>query len=167
MMGAGKSSVGHCLQEQTGFSRFDTDELVAAEFGLPIPEIFIRHGEGRFREAETEVLRKLRLPYPIIVVTGGGTVCRDENVDLVKRLGTVVWLAGDEATLFERAMRSGTRPLLKTEDPRAEFDSLLRQREVFYEQAADLRVDISELDEHAVADAILDALDWGTTRSER
>src|ERR1700758_3826041 len=28
MLGAGKSSVGRCLERQTGLARFDTDELV-------------------------------------------------------------------------------------------------------------------------------------------
>ena len=56
-MGAGKSSVGRRLQERTGFPRFDTDEMIAAKFGLPIAQIFEIHGEDAFREAESAMLR--------------------------------------------------------------------------------------------------------------
>jgi shikimate kinase len=155
MMGAGKSSVGRLLARRTGLSCFDTDELVAAEFGLSIPDIFARHGEGRFRDAETEVLRKLFLPQPTIIVTGGGIVVCAENVDLLKRLGTIVWLTADETTLFERASRRGERPLLKTADPRATFSELLGQRQPLYAAAADFKIDTSSLTHDEIADEIL------------
>src|SRR5438128_10922859 len=113
MMGAGKSSVGRLLQRRTGLACFDTDELVAADLGLSIAEIFAKCGEERFRDAETEVLRKLFLPQPIIIVTGGGIVRRRENVDVLKRRGTVVWLAAEHASLLERSSRRGERPWLR------------------------------------------------------
>jgi shikimate kinase len=158
MMGAGKSSVGRLLARRTGLSCFDTDELVAAEFGLSIPDIFARHGEERFRDVETEVLRKLFLPQPTIIVTGGGIVMPAENVDLLKRLGTIVWLTADEATLFERALRRGERPLLKTVDPRATFSELLWQRQPLYAAAADLKIDTSSLTQDEIALEILDKI---------
>ena len=54
-----------------------------------------------------------------IVVTGGGIVLRPENVELLRELGTVVHLAAEEETLFARISRRSTRPLLRTENPRA------------------------------------------------
>src|SRR6266849_5942458 len=113
-MGAGKSSVGRCLERRTGLTRLDTDEAVSAKLGLSIPEIFSRHGEERFREAETEALRQLSQDRQSIIVTGGGIVLRQENVDLLKRLGTIVWLEADEKKLLERSSRRGDRPLLQT-----------------------------------------------------
>src|SRR5439155_26751072 len=105
MMGAGKSSVGRCLQRGIGLALFDTDEIVASKFGLSIPEIFSKYGEDRFREVETEALAELAPAESAIIVTGGGIVLREENIDLIKRLGTVVWLAAEEDTLFERPSR--------------------------------------------------------------
>ncbi len=159
MMGAGKSSVGRLLQRRTGLACFDADELVAAEFGRSIPEIFAKCGEERFRDAETEVLRKLFLPQPIIIVTGGGIVLRRENVDVLKRLGTVVWLTADDATLFERASRRGERPLLRTQKPRATFSQLLREREPLYAAAAHFKIDTSALTHDEIADEIFDKIE--------
>src|SRR5205823_5577090 len=132
MMGAGKSSVGRCLQRRTGLARIDTDEMVAAEFGMTISEIFAKHREAVFRDAETRTLRKLAPERPAIVVTGGGIVLRQENVDLLKQLGTIVWLTADESVLFERASRRDTRPLLQNENPRNVFADLFPSREPLY-----------------------------------
>src|SRR5437763_17094585 len=46
MMGAGKSSIGRCLQRRTGLSCLDTDQIVSSRFGISIPEIFAKFGEG-------------------------------------------------------------------------------------------------------------------------
>jgi shikimate kinase len=156
MMGAGKSSVGRCLQRRTALARFDTDEIVSSKFGLSISEIFSTHGEGRFREVETQVLVELApKAFGAIIVTGGGIVLREENVDLLKQLGTIVWLDADEETLFQRASRRSNRPLLQTEDPRTTFSEMSRARPPLYAKVADIRVDTSALTHDEVADVIL------------
>jgi shikimate kinase len=159
MMGAGKSSVGRSLQRRTGLARLDTDEMLATQFGIPIAEIFANVGEQKFRDAETETLRSLAPDRPTIIVTGGGIVLRAENVDLLKKVGTIVWLTADEAILFERASRRNDRPLLQKENPRAVFSELFRQRDPLYAAAADLRIDTSAKNHDEVADAILAKLE--------
>ena len=163
MMGAGKSSVGRCLQRRTGLARFDTDEIVSSKFGLSISEIFSTHGERRFREVETQVLVELAAGETTIIVTGGGIVLREENADLLKQLGTIVWLEADEETLFERASRRGNRPLLQTEYPRRTFSEMLRARAPLYAKVADIRVDTSALTHDEVADVILSKVEESVT----
>src|SRR6266576_2326652 len=155
MMGAGKSAVGRCLQWRTGFAQFDTDEMVRSRFGMPISEIFSTHGEGKFREAETETLRSLFPDQRAIIVTGGGIVLREENIDLLKRFGVVVWLEADEKALFKRASRTGNRPLLQRKNPRRAFTKMLRARLPLYAKIADIRIDTSKLTDEEVAVAIL------------
>ncbi|HZR06294.1 MAG TPA: shikimate kinase [Candidatus Udaeobacter sp.] len=155
MMGAGKSAVGRCLQQRFGFSQFDTDQMVASKFGMPVPEIFSTHGEHAFRDAETEMLQALAPSGPAVIVTGGGIVLREKNLDLLKRLGAVVWLQADEATLFKRASRTGNRPLLQHENPRNAFAQMLQARLPLYAKIADIRVDTSALTGQEVALAIL------------
>ena len=159
MMGAGKSSVGRSLQRLSGLARLDTDEMLAAEFGMAIAQIFEKHGEERFREAETELLRKLAPDRAAIIVTGGGIVLRAENVDLLKDVGTIVWLAADEEVLFERAARRDHRPLLQKENPRVIFSKLFREREPLYASAADIRIDTSRLNHDEVAETILNKME--------
>src|SRR5207247_7646032 len=106
--------------------------------GISMPQIFSKDGEQGFREAETQALRELAPAKPRIIVTGGGIVLREKNVDVLKRLGVIVWLDGNEETLFERASRARTRPLLQSENPREAFTQLLQPRMPLYATVAPL-----------------------------
>jgi shikimate kinase len=163
MMGAGKSSVGRCLERRTGLLRYDTDEMISARLGQSIAEIFSRLGEEQFRDAETNALTMLSPAPPAIIVTGGGIVLRPENVQHLRRLGTVVWLQADEEILFERASRRGNRPLLKTEDPRGTLSRILSERTPLYAAASDLQIDTTNLRHEEIADLILTGIETGKT----
>jgi shikimate kinase len=155
MMGVGKSSVGACLHRRTDLALLDIDEVVASRFQMSIPEIFAEHGEEKFREAETEVLRRMHIEEQTIIVTGGGIVLRKENVQFLKTKTLVVWLDGDEETLFARASRKKNRPLLQTKNPRKSFSEILSARRPLYAKIADIRVNTSVLTDEEVALAIL------------
>jgi shikimate kinase len=154
-MGSGKSSAGRILERKTGWPRFDTDEMVSARFGRPIGEVFAADGEEKFRDAETEALNGLLASGAAVIVTGGGVVLRPGNVELLRRLGTVIHLEADQETLFRRVMRRANRPLLQTENPRATLAELLEIRLPIYRQAADFQVDTSRLTHEEVAEAVM------------
>jgi shikimate kinase len=156
MMGMGKSVVGKALEQKTGLPRFDTDEIISSKSKMPIKEIFSTHGEQHFRNLETETLRSMSLEEPAIIVTGGGIVLRAENVDLLRQLGTVVWLDADETTLRTRIRGLSDRPLLQAANPRAALSELLAAREPLYRRAADLRVDVSKKNPQEIAELILE-----------
>ena len=152
-MGCGKSSVGRRLAGLTGHRFVDTDELIAQGEGRTIAEIFARNGEDYFREAEQRSLENLVGVCGIILSTGGGLVLRPANL---KRVGIVAWLDASPDTLFERAIRSGKRPLLQTEDPRETFDELLSVRRELYSLTADFRIDTTRLSHDEAAQVLLD-----------
>ena len=158
MMGTGKSCVGRCLQQRTRLALVDTDDIVASKFGISIPEIFSKYGEQDFREAETQALRGLAPANQTIIVTGGGIVLRETNVDFLKRLGVIVWLDGNEETLFERASRAANRPLLKAGTSGKVFSQILQARRPLYAKIAHIRVDTSVFTDEEVAVAILNKL---------
>ena len=158
MMGAGKSSVGRCLERRTGLTLLDTDEIVSSKFGMSIPEIFAKHGETKFREAEAKAVRAMAIPKKTIIVTGGGIVLQQENVELLRRMGVIVWLDGNEDTLFARASRRRNRPLLQTKNPRRTFSQIFDARRSLYADIADVRVDTSVLTDEEVSVAILSKL---------
>ena len=158
MTGAGKSAVGRCLQRRTKLALLDIDDIIVSKFGASVREIFSKYGEQAFREAETQALRELTTMRQAIIVTGGGIVLREENVDFLKRLGVIVWLDGKEATLFERASQARTRPLLQGENPREAFAQMIQARLPLYAKIAHIRIDASVLTEDEVAVAILSKL---------
>jgi shikimate kinase len=153
-MGAGKSAAGRALAVRKALPLYDTDRMVAARFGLDINTIFARFGEESFRDAESEALDAIPM-REVVVVTGGGLVLRPENVQKLRRLGTIVHLVADEATLFKRVSRRETRPLLQTANPRDTLATLLQIRTPLYEKAADVAVNTSDLSHEAAVEAIL------------
>ncbi len=162
-MGTGKSSVGRAIARRLSLPRFDTDELVAARFGMPVSQIFAQHGEAHFRNAESDVLRQIGGSSEAVIVTGGGIVLRAENVEHLQRVGTVVALSAREEVIFERISRRASRPLLQTANPRETITSLLAMRAPLYAAAADAQVDTSNLTHAEAADAVIEH--WNALRT--
>src|SRR5947207_3459715 len=148
-------AVGRELSRRTGWPRHDTDEIIREQFGISIPDIFARHGEPAFRDAETTWLKTLRRGIAGIVVTGGGIILRTENVQLLRGMGRIVWLDADEEVLWQRVSKHSTRPLLQTPDPRARFAELLQERLPLYQSAADYRINTTSNSIAQVTDEII------------
>ena len=155
-MGCGKSSVGRRLAALTGHRFLDTDDMIVQAENRSISEIFATDGENYFREVETRILRESVGLCGVIFSTGGGAVLREENRHLLRQIGIIAWLDADPDVLFERASRSGRRPLLQTENPRAAFDSLLAGRREIYAEVADFRLDSTTLGHDHAAQMLLE-----------
>lgn len=132
MMGAGKTTVGRIAAKKTHCRFIDTDAVIAEKAGKTVEAIFEDEGEDGFRERETAVLRAIAAEKNRIVACGGGVVEREENIDLLRKSGTVIWLKRDlEATLSHPRVRR--RPLLR-KDVRAIYP-LMQRRAPLYERA--------------------------------
>ncbi len=145
-MGSGKSTVGIRLSYYMRRSVVDTDKLIEKKQGKKISDIFATDGEEFFRQLETAMLKELtdKLQYHIISV-GGGTPVRAENRELLKRLGTVVYLRVRPETVYERLKNDTTRPLLQCDNPQEKIAQLLTERKEAYESCADLILDVDNM----------------------
>ncbi len=155
-MGAGKSSVGRILARRLGRCFVETDEMIVAKEGVPIPEIFAGKGEAYFRAAEEEALDLLALKSGDVIATGGGLPCCEGRPAALRSLGTVIWLSGDFDVLYRRALGAGERPMLAGRS-RDEVEALYRSRAPFYAQA-DVAVDTTALGPDQVAARVLKVL---------
>jgi shikimate kinase len=142
-MGAGKSTCGRLLARRLGRCFVETDDMIVARAGRPVPRIFAEDGEDAFRRLEGEAVDALAQKTDHVIATGGGLPCRPGRMEALRALGTVVWLRGDLDDLRARAGRSGDRPMLAGRDL-AEIEALYRAREPYY-AAADLTVDTAGL----------------------
>ena len=156
-MGSGKSAVGRRIASRLRFQFADTDRLIVERAGMPISEIFSRHGEEHFREMETAVLESLDHLRRSVIATGGGVVVRERNYAILKKLGFVVWLTASEDVIFKRVSRNDKRPLLQTDDPRATIRALLAARRPLYESAAQFTLDTTAFSHDEAADAVIAA----------
>ncbi|KAI3699063.1 hypothetical protein L2E82_43069 [Cichorium intybus] len=114
MMGSGKTTIGQILSEVLDYSFFDSDKLIEQTAGgTPVSDIFKLHGEGYFRNKETEVLHKLSLMHQLVISTGGGAVIRPINWKYMHK-GISVFIDVPLDALAQRITAIGTasRPLL-------------------------------------------------------
>ena len=66
-MGCGKTTLGEVLARQMNVRYIDLDELIEAQQGMSIVEIFDEMGEKRFRELEVEALGEVAAMTDVIV----------------------------------------------------------------------------------------------------
>ena len=77
----------------------------------------------------------------IVLATGGGAVLREENRQVLKHHGTVVYLRASLDDLWQRTRHDRNRPLLRTPDPRAKLEELFAQRDPLYREIAAVVMD--------------------------
>lgn len=115
-MGVGKSTVARFLASLLKCEKVDLDAFIEKNYGKTIAEIIKTEGEARFREIETEHLRRvLNEKEARIIALGGGAWTIEENRELIRRHDfTTVWLESS----FEHCWRNIScskreRPLAK------------------------------------------------------
>ena len=165
-MGCGKSTIGKELEREKALHLVDTDSLIEEREGCPITELFKLKGEDYFRQRETELLQELVASKRTgqIISTGGGTIIRPENREILKDLGFIVWLNASLDTLFSRISFCGNRPLLQTKDPRATLEGILKERIPMYRELADLTIDTDNLHISEISYGILESAKLFTGR---
>lgn len=139
-MGSGKSITARYLRDLYGLKCLEMDREIELAEQMKISEIFRIKGEAYFREAETNLLKKLSKEENVVVSCGGGTVMRPENVELMKKNGQIVLLTAAPQTIFERVKNNHDRPLLEGNMNVEYIGQLMEARRPSYEAAADVVV---------------------------
>ncbi len=142
MMGSGKSRLGQKLAFMTDRVWLDTDKEIEKRYGK-ISEIFKTRGEEYFRAIESALADELSNKDGLVISTGGGFVLREENVTALKNNGRILFLRATKQTLLERLSKDEPRPLLQGEKTlEKKIESLLKERTLVYERAADVVLDV-------------------------
>ena len=108
----GKSTIGKMLAEELGYAWADTDALVVEKTGMEIPEIFAQYGEDHFRDLECQVMSELSAKTGYVIATGGGSILREENIELLHRNGRIYFVDRP----LEQLIPTMDRPLANSEE---------------------------------------------------
>src|SRR6478672_2053759 len=119
LMGVGKSTVGRRLAKRLGLSFIDSDAAIEDTVGYPAGELFERYGEHDYRDGERRLVARLVDGQVRVISTGGGVFVDPRTRELLKTRTITVWLDAPVEVLAERTRRRNTRPLLRTNDPKA------------------------------------------------
>ena len=138
-MGSGKSFWGKKWAESSAYNFYDIDEMIEKEQEKTIEQIFAEDGEQFFRDLETTTLQGLRENENVIVATGGGSPCFNDNILWMNENGMTIYLQSSPKKILERLENETyKRPLIKHLDAtEIEFyiTEKIKEREFFYNQA--------------------------------
>lgn len=154
MMGSGKTTCGKALSVKLRRPLTDTDDLIAQREGIPVPEIFARHGEGYFRSLELATAREVGKDRARVIATGGGMILQQDAVTALREQSVVVFLNRQPEEIFDSVAMDG-RPM--AQGGREKFIETFQFRKPKYRGAAHVVIDDFSTVDHTV-DAILTAL---------
>jgi len=137
-MGSGKTTIGQRLAEMLGLEFLDNDHELEEQTGASVSLIFDLEGEEGFRKRETAMLKKLTTRKNVLIATGGGTVLKKENRDLLRESGLVVYLRTSVNQQIMRLSRDKTRPLLQSDNREEKLADLAKERNPLYQELADV-----------------------------
>ncbi|MBF0371413.1 MAG: shikimate kinase [Magnetococcales bacterium] len=168
MRAAGKSNVSRRLSRLTKWPVLSTDLLISYDNGgHSVAEIVARQqGDWHaFREMEYQVVAKAAVLDGIIIDCGGGMVVdldpagneilSERKISALKQKGLVVWLKGDIPTLAARVRGDAERPALSDQ---LSAEEVMYRRLPFYENAADLTLEIDNKSRKEITQELLERL---------
>jgi len=154
--GTGKSTVGKVLAARLGRSVLSTDAEVVKRAGHSIPDIVATRGWDHFRDLESQVCQELATRDGLVIDTGGGAILRSQNVEALRKTGTIFWLTASVDTIGRRIGGDTQRPSLTgTKSFIEEVQDVLRERLPKYAAAAHHTIDTENRSIVQIADEIL------------
>ena len=153
-MGSGKSTIGKLLAKKLKKKFLDTDHEVEVYTNYDISTIFKKFGEELFRDKETEILNKLKDKENLVISTGGGIILKNENINLMKEIGTIVFLDINLETQIKRVKYRKHRPLLQNSNLQIELKKLKINRDPIYNKISDYIIEVSSKDKNTIVNEI-------------
>lgn len=138
-MGSGKTTVGKLLAKSLSLEFIDLDAYIENKHRKSIPALFSDKGEEEFRKIEREALQEVATFEDVVISTGGGAPCFFDNMEVMNRAGTTIYIQADAEELAARLQISkNVRPLIagKSKEELIPFiTEHLAQRERYYNGA--------------------------------
>ena len=140
-MGVGKTTLAKKISNRLNLELVDLDRLIEKETNSSINDFFDKWGETFFRDVESSVLRKIISQKDNFVLScGGGVPCFKNNIELMNDSGISILIEMPPEAIFSRIENAkNPRPLLKNlkgDDLLKKIETLLAEREKYYEQAS-------------------------------
>jgi len=151
---AGKSSVGALLARELGVPFADTDDVVAAEAGKPVGDVFVDDGELVFRELERAAvargLEEIKASEAGGVLALGSGAVLDPDVRRMIAGRYIVYLEAGFTTVAKRTGMDRPRIVIPG-NPRGRLRAMLEERRPVYAELATITVPTDDMAPEEVA----------------
>lgn len=137
LRGAGKSTLGFRLGQETGIRFIELDSEIEQDTGMPLAEIFSLYGQSGYRSIERRVLeRVLRESGQAILSVGGGIVSEKETYDFLLSNCYTVWIKAQPEEHMSRVIAQGDfRAMAGNDQAMEDLRRILEAREPLYRRA--------------------------------
>ena len=159
-MGSGKSTVGPLVANRLGWKFIDVDEVIEAEAGTSIAELFRRHGEAAFRDREHATIALLASGDALVLALGGGAIERAETRSLLLATPGTLLVHLEVALATSLARCRGTEHTRPVFADQANLADRYNRRLPFY-RTAHLSIPVDALSPDEVSNAIVQAARLG------
>tara|TARA_B100000809_G_scaffold73158_1_gene70897 strand:+ start:1083 stop:1679 length:597 start_codon:yes stop_codon:yes gene_type:complete len=154
-MASGKTTIGQKIAKHLEINFIDTDHQIEKKTGVEISWIFDIEGEEKFRNRESQMLKKVCREENCVISTGGGVVIKKENRDLLRKSGLIIYLEASVQSQLERTFLDKSRPLLDSKDKELTLIKLKKERSPLYEEIANITIKESERSHNDILQEIL------------
>lgn len=138
-MGVGKSTIGKALSKKLNIGLVDLDKYIENRYRKTIRELFDEKGEDAFRKIEQNALHEVARFENVIIATGGGTPCFFNNMEIMNRYGTTIYIKANVDELVARLLASkNIRPIIHGKLPKELITFVkkhLSERAHYYQKA--------------------------------
>jgi shikimate kinase len=155
---SGKSTLGRRAADALTMPFYDTDKLAYDRLDFENPlEIFLSRGAERFTAEQYAVMGELaELDGPAIIETWPESVLWPKCVELIKRMGTVIYVKRETDAAVADVKKDDNRMVLREVntgheiDMRAEAVKLYARDHIYFEALADLILENSGNEDDAL-----------------
>lgn len=176
----GKSTQGRIISKKLSVPFFDTDDVIFEMTGKTPRQIYTELGNEGFQEAEEKACLFLQKKINssaeknAVIATGGGICTNKKALDVLKKIGTFVFLKTPERIASFRVLREisvaqdgmllNVPAFIAKKNPRSIADAkkifhdFFIERELIYEQLADVVIDMSGSSKEANARKIIETV---------
>ena len=109
----------------------DTDEMIAKDVGMLVPDIIRKRGEPAFRDVERKAVQLVSFLDKTVISTGGGVPLDESNRAALEKNGIVVWLKVSPSTVLQRMGPLKNRPLIDAANPLESIEKRLSEESRF------------------------------------
>lgn len=137
LRGAGKSTLGAMAGARMGVPFVELNAEIERQGGMPIGEIMALYGQEGYRRLEADALERIiETNEPVILAVAGGVVSEPETYARLLRHFHTIWLKASPEEHMSRVLEQGDdRPIAGNPEAMAELKTILKSREMLYEQA--------------------------------
>jgi XRE family aerobic/anaerobic benzoate catabolism transcriptional regulator len=144
LRGAGKSTLGSRLAEDSHVPLIELDHEIEKETGMPLAEIFSLYGQSGYRAIEKRTLQRvLKDARSAVLSIGGGVVSEKETYDFLLAHCYTVWVKAQPEEHMSRVIAQGDfRAMAGSDRAMDDLRKILEAREPLYRRA-DMVLDTS------------------------